>query len=268
MRIDRDRFPALFDDEIVTKNYHNILNHIAMKKMRDVIEASKNVVNYLAKPIIDPMLISYKKLAPHRKELHDSCRTIAYYSKAGNPHVLKYILLVEEDRINILGQTHFMVSDTKDFGMLFSVCVDRLENELIEFRSYPDVPPILHIEKHDNIMNVVLYTILSAELFINFAEVETKVMKPNSCIWDERGVNAIYNNKTNRDITVIDSTWYQNLVSSGAFNVRGHFRLQPFGPDRTKRRLQWISEFQKQGYTRKAKKESLETTNPAGNENH
>lgn len=255
MRIDKERFPALFDDLLVIKKYRQILKPVVMAKMVDVIEGSRKVITYLARPIIDPMLQNYNKLVPHRRELHDSLRALVYYSKAGNPHVTQYIFLVDGDRINIMGQCHVLNGKT-DFGMLFNVWIDRLDTEDITFMSYVDVPPILPIEKHDNILSVALRTIISAELFINFAEVETKVIKPNTQIWDERRVNAIYNNKTKNDVTVIDSTWYQNLVSSGAFNVRGHFRLQPFGPERKQRRLQWIADHQKNGYTRRAKIET------------
>jgi len=253
MKIDRDKFPALFDDEIVTQKYKHLLNDYTMQKIKSVLEISKNVVTYLAKPIIDPMLTSYNKLVPHRKELHDSCRALIYHSKAGNPHTLQYVLLAEEDRINIMGQIHFVFGKDKNFGMLFNIWVDRLDTEDLTFRSYTDVPPLVSIEKHDNMLSVALSAILSAELFINFAEVETKVMKPNTQIWDERMVNAIYNNKTRSDITVIDSTWYTNLVSSGAFKVRGHFRMQPYGAGLSKKRLTWIADFEKSGYHRKAK---------------
>lgn len=257
MKIDRDKFPALFDENLVTKRYKHLLDPVTMAKMNDVIQVANTVRTYLAKPIIDPMLTSYQKLTPHRKELHDSCRALIYVSKAGNPHVIHYVLLVEEDRINIMGQIHFIVPNSRDFGILFNVFVDRSDTELVTFKSYPDVPPLVGIELHDNVMNLALVAILSAELFINFAEVETKVMKPNAQIWDERMVSAIYNNKTRSDITVIDSTWYTNLVSSGAFKVRGHFRLQPCGPSLSKRKLTWINEFEKEGYTRRAKIETI-----------
>lgn len=256
MKIDKDKFPALFENTLVTHKYKNLIDHITMAKMNDVIEVANTTRTYLAKTIIDPMLTSYQKLIPLRKELHDSCRALIYTSKAGNPHVLHYVLLVEEDRINIMGQIHFIVPNSHDFGILFSVFVDRNDSENIIFKSYPDVPPLVKIELHDEVLNVALVAILSAELFINFAEVETKVMKPNTQIWDDRMVNAIYNNKTRGNITVIDSTWYTNLVSSGAFKVRGHFRLQPCGHGRTQRKLTWINDFQKEGYTRKAKIEN------------
>lgn len=251
MKIDKDKFPALFDNDLVIKKYKNILDTVTIAKMRDVIEVANTVRTYIAKPIIDPMLISYKKLIPHRKELHDSCRALIYTSKAGNYHVIHYVLLVEQDRINIMGQIHFIVPNSNDFGILFNACVDRNDTDLIEFRSYPDVPPIVNIELHDDVMNVALNAILSAELFINFAEIETKEIQPNRQIWD--GPRAVYNNKTKFPITVIDSTWYTNLISSGAFKVRGHFRLQPYGPDLSKRKLIWINDFEKEGYTRKAK---------------
>lgn len=253
MKIDKEKFPALFDNTIVTKNYKHLMGPAAWAKMHDVIEVANTVRTYLAKTIIDPMLMSYQKLIPHRKELKDSCRALIYTSKAGNPHVLHYVMLVEEDRINIMGQIHFIVPGKTDVGIIFSVYVDRESNDLLTFRSYPDVPPVVKIETHDELLSVALSAILSAELFINFAQIETKVMKPNTQIWDERMVNAIYNNKTRSDITVIDSTWYTNLVSSGAFKVRGHFRLQPYGPEMKQRRLQWISDYEKEGYHRKAK---------------
>jgi hypothetical protein len=254
MRFDKEKFPALFDNDIVLREYEHLLNPIVKRKMKDVIDGANTVRTYLARSVINPMLEHYKKLVPHRKELHDSCRSLIYHSKAGNPHTMHYIFLVEDDRINIMGQSHFIIPNKRAFGMLFNVWVDRGDTEDLTFRSYVDVPPILPVEKHDDMMSVILMAIISAELFINFAEVETKLMKPNDRIWDEIGVNAIYNNKTTSDITVIDSTWYTNLVSSGAFKVRGHFRLQPYGPERSQRRLQWIADFQKEGYHRKAKK--------------
>lgn len=264
MRINIDKFPALFDDEIVIRRYNGILSEESMKKMKDVIDAANTVRTYITRTIITPMLESYKKLIPHRKELKDSCRALLYHSKAGNPHVIHYVFLVEEDRINIMGQTHFIIPDGRDFGLLFNVWIDREETDTVTFRSYVDVPPILPIEKHDDMVSTILSALVSAELFINFAEVETKTMKPNTQIWDERMVNALYNNRTNKDITVIDSKWYTELISSGAFNVRGHWRMQPCGPGMKNKKLIWINEFQKEGYHRKAKIE--EEQNREGNE--
>ena len=52
------------------------------------------------------------------------------------------------------------------------------------------------------------------------------------------------------DYYLFDSKWYTEISNDESFQVRGHFRLQPYG-DGT-RRLIWINEFTKNGYHRKA----------------
>lgn len=102
-------------------------------------------------------------------------------------------------------------------------------------------------------LNINLVQILAIEIFLQFAEIETKVIKPGHKEFE--GVKCTYQNKSSSNITVVDSTWFTNLVVSGAFKVRGFFRLQPYGKrSENKRRLKWINEFTKHGYTRKAKK--------------
>lgn len=254
MKIDKDKFPALFDDHLVLKEYSFLMDQKIIKMMADIISVAKTNLTYIANTIMTPMLESYDKLINHRKELRDSCRGLMFISKRGHPHIFMYTLFVDEptNRINIMGQVS-CVGDNKHMGILFAVYIDRNEDSLVKFRSYNTVPPIYKIEVHDDILQETLRAILAAELFINFAEIETKVMQPRTQIWDERGVSAVYNNKTDQKINLIDSTWYTNLVVSGAFKVRGHFRLQPYGPGHSQRRLKWISDFEKSGYTRKAK---------------
>lgn len=63
--------------------------------------------------------------------------------------------------------------------------------------------------------------------FLRFADVETKVtgMKDRPA-W----VNEMkYVNQTGFDVQVVDARWFTTLVRTGAFVIRGHFRLQPFG---------------------------------------
>lgn len=87
-------------------------------------------------------------------------------------------------------------------------------------------------------------------LFLRYAEVETKVTGPKE---RRTRVNEVkYVNQTGFDVQVVDSRWFTTLIRTGAFNVRGHFRLQPHGKGGRQRKLIWVSEYQKQGYTRKA----------------
>ena len=92
-------------------------------------------------------------------------------------------------------------------------------------------------------------------MFKNYAEIETKYLKPKE---KTKFVNCKYINETNSDVTLLNSTWFTNLVKSDSFNVRGHFRLQPkkINGEFTKE-LIWINGFKKNGYVSNAKKTKL-----------
>lgn len=94
-----------------------------------------------------------------------------------------------------------------------------------------------------------------------YAQIETKVVGANKRVKD---FNCKYVNDTDSDITILDSTWFTTLVKSEGFKVRGHFRLQPYGIGMQEKKLIWIKDFEKSGYTREAKKplndEELPTT--------
>lgn len=88
-------------------------------------------------------------------------------------------------------------------------------------------------------------------LFTKYAELETKELKPKSKVV---GVECKYVNDTSANIKILDSTWFTNLVKSDGFNVRGHFRLQPCGEGMKDRKIVWINDFKKTGYTAPARK--------------
>jgi len=97
-----------------------------------------------------------------------------------------------------------------------------------------------------------IFDILWASLlFMKYAKVETKEMgKMKKEVFN----NEKYVNNSQNNIIIVDCLWIVNLIRSGAFKVRGHFRLQPY---LDRKELIWISEFEKHGYTRKAKKLSF-----------
>lgn len=89
-------------------------------------------------------------------------------------------------------------------------------------------------------------------MFKKFAQVETKYMPCLQCI---KGIDCKYVNETDSNITYLTSAWFTNLVKSDAFNVRGHFRLQPKKKvGEWTKELIWISDFVKDGYTAPARK--------------
>jgi len=86
--------------------------------------------------------------------------------------------------------------------------------------------------------------------FLKYADVESKVLAGNK---KEHHIGVKYMNDTKRRIEILDSTYYTTISRTEGFGVRGHFRFQPYGQGMSKKRLQWISAFEKHGYTRQAK---------------
>ncbi len=86
--------------------------------------------------------------------------------------------------------------------------------------------------------------------FIKHAELETKIIEPKA-----RGKHAgtKYVNETKQRIEVLDSSWFTTIIRSDGFKVGGHFRFQRTGTGRSQKKLIWIQDFEKSGYTRKAK---------------
>lgn len=95
-------------------------------------------------------------------------------------------------------------------------------------------------------------TIIVALLFfLEYAEVQVKNVPAKS---KKVEINCKYINETDFNYTIYNSSWFTTLVKSDSFKVRGHFRLQPFGDGLKDRKLIWINEFVKEGYTAPARK--------------
>jgi len=89
-------------------------------------------------------------------------------------------------------------------------------------------------------------------IFLEFSELETVVLKPNVKFGNRK--DGRYFNESREDIVVVDSTWNKIMVKTGEFGVSGHLRFQPSGEGRSQRKLIYIKEYTKSGYTRNASK--------------
>lgn len=69
----------------------------------------------------------------------------------------------------------------------------------------------------------------------------------------EKHLGEKYVNETNYKVEILDSTYFTTISRTEGFGVNGHFRFQPWGPNMSQRKLQWIAAYEKEGYTRKAK---------------
>lgn len=94
-------------------------------------------------------------------------------------------------------------------------------------------------------------TIIANLIFRKYAEVETKIIIPTN----NKPKTGEYFNKTRCLFTILDSKWFTNLIRTEGFKVRGHFRLQPYKDEKKEwtKKLIWIEDFKKNGYTHKAK---------------
>lgn len=103
-------------------------------------------------------------------------------------------------------------------------------------------------EEKDLDIRMDIFRLISFSLFKQYADVETKILLPNTKL---KTINTKYVNDTKLQLTYLDSKWFTTLVKSDAFKVSGHFRLQPY---KDTKKLIWISDFEKTGYTAPAKK--------------
>lgn len=100
-------------------------------------------------------------------------------------------------------------------------------------------------------LNAYINTILATLYFIHNCEIEQKILKPKDK-YRENG-NKHYN-ESKSDLIILDCKWFTDLIRQVPFHVKGHLRWQHHGEGFKKRKLIWISDFEKNGYTRKASK--------------
>lgn len=137
--------------------------------------------------------------------------------------------------------THAVVNDS--FGLDLLVRIDKTKNEICDlvWKGFADQGRDLSWWVADFMLFLT---------FLKYAEVETKIIPGNK---KDKHIGVKYLNDTNRPVEILDSTYYTTISRTEGFGVRGHFRFQPYGPGMSKKKLIWISDFQKAGYTRSAK---------------
>lgn len=140
----------------------------------------------------------------------------------------------------------------KENNLIALIRASEREQDHITFFSENTYKQLLREKySYQSVVESITQTFISVILFLRFAEIETKMLQPNSKV---KEFNCKYVNDTNSTIEIIDSTWFTSLVKSDSFKVRGHFRLQAFGEGLKDRKLKWINEFMKDGYTAPARK--------------
>ncbi len=93
--------------------------------------------------------------------------------------------------------------------------------------------------------------IIQAIIFIQFAQVETKIMPPGS---KTNNISCNYRNDTKIPFTILDCKWFTTLVQQEGFLVRGHFHFYWVKNKEgvLVKRLQWVDTYKKEGYNAQA----------------
>jgi hypothetical protein len=152
------------------------------------------------------------------------------------------VILLENDNFGLIKIDRV----GSDFDFLYLKNLNNLED--VYFDTYSFLTKEFYFNNGCEDSNFVVQILA----YLYYGEITTKILNPKV----KTKINSFssFLNNSKFPITYVDSLWKQRICVNG-FVVRGHFRMQPFGEARSKRKLIWIEGFSKDGYNRKATKE-------------
>ena len=172
---------------------------------------------------------------------------VIYYRFVKRPEANDYdIFIAVFDKMTTLLYFYNQVSGHKAHFYISVLQIARMKQLISHLKEASE-------EEMRSTINAYYYRIVVLfELFRKYGQVEIKVLQPKM---KADLFKCKYHNQSDYTFEIMDSTWFTTLVKSDEFKVRGHFRLQPHGEGFKDRKLIWIKDFKKEGYTRRAKKE-------------
>lgn len=93
--------------------------------------------------------------------------------------------------------------------------------------------------------------VLVMNIFLKYVEIQEKKILGRE---KTKSQQIKFKNSTPLAFKYITSNYFTNLQRTGAFGVKGHWRLQRYGTGLKEVKLIWIDEFLKKGYSRTADK--------------
>lgn len=154
--------------------------------------------------------------------------------------------------MNLSNDEYFLLNFTNN-SLTFANFIATNEEGKKVIRTYN---PLLDSEELAKMMkrppntNDIMDIQLEIDYLITHMTIEPKFLGPRAKLHEQ---NCKYENHTNHSIEIIKSNYLYDLQKSGAFKVSGHFRWQPYKDG--EKRLIFISDFVKTGYTTKLRKE-------------
>lgn len=208
-------------------------------------------IDYVAATFIDKVLSQgvQEKLIEHYNEIEE-CQGIFLYPRQrfSKIHAAAYIVVPSEDGDPPLLDVQLFSSKGRVANVFVKI------NKEISFRSVlSQNVGFTEQSGADTWIEGHIHTILMILLFKQFAEVETKEIGGKDNPKKAKVGAEKYLNETDTTVNILDCNWFTTIVRSKGFGVKGHFRMQPCGEGMRQRKLIYIEDFVKQGYSRKAK---------------
>lgn len=240
--------PDGYSKPLTKEQDYKLLNGLVTQFSQDGFSDNfSNNVQYITKPFYEAFVKSERKLKEVvlKTEVDESgtlifqwpnhTQTMFYKIKSGGDGTATPI-------------EAFIVMFTKtpkndSFGLDLAVYLDKEGKEFMElvWKGF---------EEQGRDMAWWIAHLMLLKTFMKYVEVESKVVNAKR---KDHHVGVKYVNETDIKVEVLDSTYFTTISRTEGFGVNGHFRFQPYGEGMKQRRLQWISAFQKHGYTRTAK---------------
>lgn len=252
MRLNKNTYPAYIDLE--NGNYENLkidqmFGQTLLKSNEEFTIFLKSLVSvyiqsnkryYLTEPFKEAIITATPKIMDGSKQLNQiptDCGVVftdkGFSVYLSNPTDKKLKLMCFGFTRDVL-TTYGIIDNENNFGGLACSLKDGMPyNDKVGLAGY-------------------LNSFLTTLYFIHNCEIEQRTIAP---MQKDRSHGQKHFNESKSDITLLDCRWFTELVRDTPFSVRGHLRWQVHGEGRQKRKLIWIDEFEKQGYTRKPTKE-------------
>jgi hypothetical protein len=238
--LERGRFVDIKMDSVFGEKYRTLETLGMMIKMLGQTYKIVEKKYYLTKPFKEALVEALPKITEKNKHLEDKqTRAGVIFSEKGISVFVCHPS--EEYKLVCWG---FNRETLTTFGVIKNDnSVDGVAAVSRFGEPYNDLE---YLEQYLNSIMVSLY-------FIHNCDIQQKILKPQEK-YRESGFK--HYNETKTDIIMLDCNWFTELIRDTPFHVKGHLRWQVCGEKFSKRRLMWISDFEKKGYHRKAKVEN------------
>jgi hypothetical protein len=208
-------------------DFYNFLN--SLKEVNSQV----NKKYYLTAPFKDAILTAMPKIMhknKHFNEIPTDCGVIftdkGFSIYLSNPTDKKLKLLVYGFTRDVLTTYGYIDND----DMIGGIACSQKNNV-----EYDDQETLVDY----------MQSFLVALYFIHNCELEQKILQPND---KYRSNGDKHYNESKSDLTILDCKWFTELIRDAPFHVKGHLRWQVHGQKFSKRKLIWISDFEKNGY--------------------